>query len=278
MWHDDRTIVGASDAGAHLDLLATFNFSTSLLATSRERKIIELPEAIRQLTDFPARTYGLTERGRLEEGWHADITVFDPETAPERFGADGASPQVCADDGYCYTAFVRGDTLYQRETRPDTPGWERVYAASHVVGSGNATRSYLMTVGDADSTAAYVTEMPLTWYVERSIWDLSPGYRDGNARFDRPITLDCLTCHNARPAHETSQNFYTDVPLGISCERCHGPGSAHVAAFESGGEPTDTRIVNPAALPTAWGNFECVCLDVTEVPGPPDLERSSTGL
>ena len=83
LWHDDRTIVGASDAGAHLDLLATFNFSTSLLATSRERKSIKLAEAIRQLTDVPARTYGLIERGRLAEGWHADITVFDAdEVAP----------------------------------------------------------------------------------------------------------------------------------------------------------------------------------------------------
>jgi len=91
LWHDDRTIVGASDAGAHLDLLATFNFSTSLLATSRERKIIDLPEAIRQLTDFPARTYGLTERGRLEAGWHADITVFDVD-------AVGPSPTEVRED------------------------------------------------------------------------------------------------------------------------------------------------------------------------------------
>jgi N-acyl-D-aspartate/D-glutamate deacylase len=83
LWHDERTIVGASDAGAHLDLLATFNFSTSLLESSRIRSSITLAEAIRQLTDVPARTYGLTDRGRLSEGWHADITVFDPsEVAP----------------------------------------------------------------------------------------------------------------------------------------------------------------------------------------------------
>ncbi|HIG75655.1 MAG TPA: tetratricopeptide repeat protein [Bacteroidetes bacterium] len=181
-------------------------------------------------------------------GMGRSVSVFDPETAPERFGADGASPQVCADDGYCYTAFVRGDTLYQRETRPDTPGWERVYAASHVVGSGNATRSYLMTVGDADSTAAYVTEMPLTWYVEREIWDLSPGYDQTNQRFERPINLECMTCHNARPEHATSQNAYGEIPLGISCERCHGPGSAHVAAYDAGGAPEDPLIVNPASL------------------------------
>jgi len=188
-----------------------------------------------------AASYARTGMGR-------SVSRFDAAAAPERFDAAGAGPVVCAEDGYCYQAFVRGDTLYQRETRPDTPGYERVQAADYVVGSGHATRSYLMAAGGGDGE--YLTEMPLTWYVEREIWALSPGYDQTNQRFDRPITLDCLTCHDARPGHETSQNFYTHVPLGISCERCHGPGSAHVAAYESGGEPEDPQIVNPARLAT----------------------------
>ena len=189
-----------------------------------------------------AASYAQTGMGR-------SVSVFDPASAPERFDASGEGPVVCAGDGYCYQPFVRGDSLFQRETRPDTPGYERVHAVSHVVGSGHATRSYFMQAG-ATEAGAYLTEMPLTWYVERGIWDLSPGYEQTNERFDRPITLDCHTCHNARPGHAESQNFFTDVPLGISCERCHGPGSAHVAAFEAGGEPLDSRIVNPASLPT----------------------------
>ena len=189
-----------------------------------------------------AASYAQTGMGR-------SVGLFDPATAPERFGPDGASPVVCADDGYCYQAFLRADSLVMRETRPDTPGYQRVQAASHVVGSGNATRSYLLAAG-GDGGGEYLTEMPLTWYVERGIWDLSPGYQRNNQRFERPIALECLTCHAARPGHETSQNFYTTAPAAISCERCHGPGSAHVSAFEAGGSPTDTRIVNPAALPT----------------------------
>ncbi|HKK53680.1 MAG TPA: amidohydrolase family protein [Myxococcota bacterium] len=79
LWKDDRTVIGASDAGAHLDMIDTFAFSTQVLGTGvRERGLIEIEEAVRQLTDVPARLYGLRQRGRLEEGWHADVVVFDP--------------------------------------------------------------------------------------------------------------------------------------------------------------------------------------------------------
>jgi N-acyl-D-aspartate/D-glutamate deacylase len=77
-WADPRTIVGASDAGAHLDMINTFAYSTALLGPAvRDRSLLTLEEAIHQLTDVPARHYGIRERGRLEVGWHADVTVFD---------------------------------------------------------------------------------------------------------------------------------------------------------------------------------------------------------
>jgi len=79
-WTDPRTIVGASDAGAHLDMINTFAYSTALLGPAvRERSLMTLEEAIHQLTDVPARHYGIRERGRLAIGWHADVTVFDPD-------------------------------------------------------------------------------------------------------------------------------------------------------------------------------------------------------
>ena len=60
-------MLGASDAGAHLDFLASFNYSTVLLGGPvRERRLMPIEEAINLLTDVPARLYGLTERGRLE--------------------------------------------------------------------------------------------------------------------------------------------------------------------------------------------------------------------
>jgi N-acyl-D-aspartate/D-glutamate deacylase len=81
IWRDARTVVGASDAGAHLDFLATFNYSTAMLGKAvRERQMMPIEEAIHMLTDVPARLYGITERGRIELGWHADLVVLDPTT------------------------------------------------------------------------------------------------------------------------------------------------------------------------------------------------------
>jgi N-acyl-D-aspartate/D-glutamate deacylase len=79
-WRDDRAVIGASDAGAHLDMIDTFAFSTQVLGNGvRKYGVIALEDAVHQLTDVPARLYGLRERGRLVEGWHADVVVFDPE-------------------------------------------------------------------------------------------------------------------------------------------------------------------------------------------------------
>jgi N-acyl-D-aspartate/D-glutamate deacylase len=71
-------VVGASDAGAHLDMIDTFAFSTVLLGNARQRELVTVEEAVRLLTDVPAKLYGLKDRGQLREGAHADVVVFDP--------------------------------------------------------------------------------------------------------------------------------------------------------------------------------------------------------
>ena len=81
VWRDPRVLIGASDAGAHLDMIDSFTVSTSLLGSAvRERGLLSLENAVHQITDRPARLYGLSQRGCVAVGWHADLVVFDPAT------------------------------------------------------------------------------------------------------------------------------------------------------------------------------------------------------
>ena len=79
VWRDPRAIVGASDAGAHLDMIDSFSYATTLIArTTVDRSLLPLEEAIHYLTGSPAALYGLKGRGVLAAGNAADIVVFDP--------------------------------------------------------------------------------------------------------------------------------------------------------------------------------------------------------
>jgi N-acyl-D-aspartate/D-glutamate deacylase len=78
-WTDPRVVLGASDAGAHLDLLATFDWATRFLALVRDRGVLPLEDAVRRVTAVQADLYGLTDRGRIETGAVADLVVFDPD-------------------------------------------------------------------------------------------------------------------------------------------------------------------------------------------------------
>jgi N-acyl-D-aspartate/D-glutamate deacylase len=84
-WQDPRVIMGASDAGAHIDMLSTFDYPVALLAMARERAAMPLPPLIRSLTDVPATLYGMRDMGRIEDGFRADVLLFDPDViAPGR--------------------------------------------------------------------------------------------------------------------------------------------------------------------------------------------------
>ena len=78
-WRDPRCIIGASDAGAHIDMINTFAFSTQLLGEGvRKRGLLSLEEAVHRISQLPAQRFGLKDRGRLAPGMAADIVVFDP--------------------------------------------------------------------------------------------------------------------------------------------------------------------------------------------------------
>ena len=83
---DPRVVLGASDGGAHLRGVVNAEYSTASFAELvREETVFTVEELVHEFTDVPARLYGLVGRGRIEEGFHADIVVFDPD-------AIGASP------------------------------------------------------------------------------------------------------------------------------------------------------------------------------------------
>jgi N-acyl-D-aspartate/D-glutamate deacylase len=78
VWKDPRVMLGGSDAGAHMDLMCHANYPTVVLGEAvRDRGLLSLEEAVQMMTDRPARHYGLRHRGRVAEGWHADLVVLD---------------------------------------------------------------------------------------------------------------------------------------------------------------------------------------------------------
>jgi len=130
VWRDPRAVIGASDAGADLDFLGTFNYHTLLLRQAvREQQVITLEEAIHLITDVPAQLYGLRDRGRLREGAYADIVVFDESTigsAPLAMRADlpgGASRLFAPATGIAHV-LVNGEPIVEgpafTEARPGT--------------------------------------------------------------------------------------------------------------------------------------------------------------
>jgi N-acyl-D-aspartate/D-glutamate deacylase len=140
LWQDDRTLIGASDAGAHLDLIDTFAFSTSLLGQGvREHEVITLEAAVHQITDRPARYYGLIDRGRIALGNHSDLVVFDADTVGRgpsyyRYDVPGNELRIYADALGIDHVFVNGVQIVKKgEHTGATPG--------QVLRSGRDTRT-----------------------------------------------------------------------------------------------------------------------------------------
>jgi len=130
VWRDGRAIVGASDAGAHLDMIDSFSFATTLLArTVRERGLIPMEEGIHYLTGSPAALYGLKARGVLDVGAFADVVVLDPDTigpgeVVTRFDLPGGAGRIYGSAEGIEHVLVNGVPVVERgevlEARPGT--------------------------------------------------------------------------------------------------------------------------------------------------------------
>ena len=150
-----------------------------------------------------------------------------------------------------YYPYWNNEALYIQEFRLD--GKDTVHnrreKITHIIGSGQHTNSHFWTDGQ------HLFQAPLTFYTQKGIWDLPPGYEEFNTRFSRKIDIECMSCHTGMPkTAEGSVNVFEKLPLGIDCERCHGPGSLHVQEKSNGiivdtRKQTDWSIVNPKRLP-----------------------------
>ena len=151
--------------------------------------------------------------------------------------------------GYRYRVLMRDGIAVQEEVLQDDAG-QIIHRLGRpmdlAMGAGSAAHTFFAQQNNR------LHQLPLTWYTQNRTWDLSPGYRGANKRFDRVVNDRCVVCHNSypTPVPNTSDQF-TAMPSGIGCERCHGPGALHVEArlaSEQAPDTVDWTIVNPKHL------------------------------
>jgi predicted CXXCH cytochrome family protein len=184
-----------------------------------------------------------------------------------------------------FTMLRRDGKLYQRRHQLDAGGQQinvMEKQVDYVMGSGNHARTYLHR-----TAADTLIELPLGWYAEKGgYWAMNPGYdRPDHEGFRRPITYDCMFCHNAYPKIPTksSEPVYSGaLPEGIDCQRCHGDGSRHAQlAGTRGAKPETIRaaIVNPARLSAERQMETCMAchLESTSFSLPNALTRHGRG-
>jgi len=72
-------LIGTGDGGAHADRDDGAEWSTYFIRNwLLERKQFTLEDGIRRITHIPAMITGLSGRGLLARGYHADVMMFDP--------------------------------------------------------------------------------------------------------------------------------------------------------------------------------------------------------
>lgn len=128
-WQHEDVLLGGSDAGAHLDRMCGAPYTTRFLGDClRGRRLVGLEQAVKMLTDDPAQLFGLRERGRVQEGYHADLVLFDPETvdagqATLVHDLPGESPRLDSKAIGVHAVWVNGvETLRDDEVTGAVPG------------------------------------------------------------------------------------------------------------------------------------------------------------
>ncbi len=145
-WARDDVLIGGSDAGAHLDRMCGAPYTTQFLADClRGRRLVSLERAVQLITAAPAALFGLTQRGQLREGFHADVVLFDPDTVGARDASlvhdlPGGTSRLFADAVGIERVFVNGHAIVaDGATTGDTPGV--------IVRSGQGTETVTVPAG-----------------------------------------------------------------------------------------------------------------------------------
>ncbi|MGH7399704.1 MAG: N-acyl-D-amino-acid deacylase family protein [Candidatus Rokuibacteriota bacterium] len=134
-----RSLIGLSDAGAHLTLFCEAGQTSRLLGHwVRERRALSLEEGVRRITAMPAEIFGLRDRGRLRPGLAADLTVFDPDTITDHppelvHDLPGGGPRLVQRATGIAWSFVNGRPVIQDGRLPEPgvgPGPGRLLRAS----------------------------------------------------------------------------------------------------------------------------------------------------
>jgi len=109
-----RSISGASDAGAHVQMFSGAGDSTYLLAhLVRDTAALAIEEAVHAVTARQARFFGIPERGVIRAGAVADLAVFDlseldPGTEVRRYDLPGGSWRYSRTPGGYRATIVAG--------------------------------------------------------------------------------------------------------------------------------------------------------------------------
>jgi len=117
---DENYLIGLSDAGAHLTLLADHAYATYFLGVwVRERGLMPLEDAVRKLTKVPADLFGIARRGVLAEGNFADVVLFDPTRIAARethlvYDLPGGGPRLVTEADGIEAVIVNGAVTVER--------------------------------------------------------------------------------------------------------------------------------------------------------------------
>jgi Flp pilus assembly protein TadD len=225
-------------------------------------------QACDECHETQCRTYRQHPMGR-------SMAALPGPRSADHLGPDGRATFEAL--GLRYDAELRGGRLFHRETVPAPSSEAGAFVEAEprfVIGSGTRGAGYLI------AEDGYVFQSPISWYPQKGVWDLSPGYHQRNEHFDRPVIGSCLFCHANRvePVPDTLNRFEAPVFRGeaIGCERCHGPGELHVRRQkERRAGSNDDTIVNPRRLEPALR--EAVC-EQCHLQGQARVQRRGRGL